>query len=38
MSNIPLSTPRINGQEDFTGDAPPGWEVELYRGDTLIDF
>jgi hypothetical protein len=22
----------------IVGDAPPGWEVELYRNDTLIDF
>ena len=26
------------GRVNITGDAPPGWEVELYRNGTLVEF
>ena len=38
ITNKPFLIPDVIGEEAITGDAPPGWEVELYRGDTLIDF
>ncbi len=38
ISNHPFFLPTIVGYETVTGDAPPEWEVELYRGATLIDF
>ncbi|RED48570.1 hypothetical protein [Aestuariispira insulae] len=38
ISNRPLQTPDVFGEETFEGDGPPGWEVELYRNGQFIDF
>ncbi len=35
-SSYPLLAPTKYSQQDFQGDLPPGWQVELYRNDTLI--
>ena len=37
LTNRPLHQPQIVGEEVISGDAPPGWEVELYLDDSLID-
>jgi cell division protein FtsN len=37
-SSFPLQHPTQFDRQDFRGDLPPGWEVELYRGDELLAF
>lgn len=38
VTNIPDSRPTEFDSTRIEGDAPIGWEVELYRNDALIDF
>lgn len=38
VSNFPLHRPSRFDRHTFTGDLPPGWEVELYRNDALIAY
>lgn len=38
VSNSPLARPDQFDTQTFLGDAQPGWEVELYRGDELLAF
>lgn len=38
LINRPLDAQRIFGNEDFSGDGPPGWEAELYRANALVEF
>lgn len=38
LTNQPIFIPDVVGQQVISGDAPPGWEVELFRDETLIDF
>jgi hypothetical protein len=38
VSNFPLQLPAQFDRQSFRGDLPPGWEVELYRGDELLAF
>ncbi|MCZ6605425.1 MAG: hypothetical protein O7A03_09820 [Alphaproteobacteria bacterium] len=38
ISNFPLNRPTEFDRQTFRGELPLGWEVELYRNDTLLDF
>ena len=38
LSNYPLDRPDQFDQTTIEGDAPAGWEVELYRESTLLTF
>ncbi|HZI94076.1 MAG TPA: hypothetical protein VFE84_07510, partial [Patescibacteria group bacterium] len=38
LSNFPLQHPTQFDRQSFRGDLPPGWEVELYRGDELLGY
>ncbi len=38
LSNQPLRRPTEFSSTTIEGDAPPGWEVELYANGTLLDF
>jgi hypothetical protein len=38
VSNFPLQLPTQFDRQSFRGDLPPGWEVELYRGDELLAY
>ena len=38
MERYPAGWTANLSQVTITGDAPPGWEVELYRNGTLIEF
>ncbi|HXO20040.1 MAG TPA: histidine kinase dimerization/phospho-acceptor domain-containing protein [Thermoanaerobaculia bacterium] len=38
ISNFPLQLPTQFDRQSFRGDLPPGWEVELYRGQDLLAF
>jgi SPOR domain len=38
VSNYPLQLPSQFDRQSFRGDLPPGWEVELYRGNELLAF
>jgi hypothetical protein len=38
LSNYPLQRPTQFDRQSFRGDLPPGWEVELYRGDELLAY
>ncbi len=38
ISNFPLGRPNEFDRTIVRGDALPGWEVELYHNETLIDF
>ena len=38
ISNRPADQPTRFDHQDFRGPLPPGWQVELYRGDELIGF
>lgn len=38
LSNRPLTRPTSFDRQTFEGDLPPGWDVELYYNDALIDF
>ena len=38
VSNFPLQHPTQFDRQSFRGDLPPGWEVELYRGDELLAY
>ncbi len=38
ISNFPLGRPSEFDRTSLRGDALPGWEVELYHGENLIDF
>ncbi len=38
VSNFPLQLPALFDRQSFRGDLPPGWEVELYRGDELLAY
>lgn len=38
ISNRPLGQAAEFDHTDFIGDAQPGWEIELYRNGTLLDF
>jgi len=38
VSNYPLTRQLQYDSHSFRGDLPPGWEVELYRNNTLLDY
>lgn len=38
ISNFPLQLPTQFDRQSFRGDLPPGWEVELYRGQDLLAY
>lgn len=38
LSNRPLTRPTSFDRQTFEGDLLPGWDVELYYNDALIDF
>ncbi len=38
ITNRPLNRPLEFDVTNFTGDALPGWQVELYRNSILLDF
>lgn len=38
LSNRPLTRSTSFDRQTFEGDLPPGWDVELYYNDALIDF
>src|SRR6202035_3533929 len=38
ISNVPLQLPTQFDRQSFRGDLPPGWEVELYRGQDLLAY
>ena len=38
LSNFPLTRQDQFDSQTFIGDLPPGWQVELYRNNTLIRF
>jgi hypothetical protein len=38
LSNFPLQLPTQFDRQSFRGDLPPGWEVELYRGQDLLAY
>lgn len=38
MTNRALDRPDKFGSTSFVGDSKPGWQVELYRNDVLINF
>lgn len=38
LSNRPLTRPSRFDSQTFTGDLPPGWDVELYYNDALVGF
>jgi len=38
LSNRPLTRPTSFDRQTFEGDLPPGWDVELYYNDALIEF
>lgn len=38
ISNRPLTRPSEFSQHTFTGEVPPGWDVELYYNDVLVDY
>jgi hypothetical protein len=38
VSNFPLDQPTQFDRNTFRGELPPGWQLELYRGETLLDF
>jgi hypothetical protein len=37
ITNVPFVRPAAFLAEQLTGNLPPGWEVELYRGPTLME-
>jgi hypothetical protein len=36
VGNLPLTQPSQFDRHSFRGNMPPGWDVELYRGETLM--
>ncbi len=38
LSNFPLTRQEQFDSQTFIGDLPPGWQVELYRNNTLIRY
>lgn len=38
VGNFPLESRGQFSSQDFFGDALPGWEVEIYRNDVLLDY
>jgi hypothetical protein len=38
VSNFPLEQPTEFDRNTFRGELAPGWQLELYRGETLLDF
>lgn len=38
VTNLPLSRPTEFDRHTFRGNLPPGWDVELYHNDALIDY
>ena len=38
VTNAPLHRPERFDTTELSGDAPPGWEVELYANGALLDF
>jgi hypothetical protein len=38
VSNVPLHLPMHFDRHSFRGNLPPGWEVELYRGQDLLAY
>lgn len=38
ISSYPLNEPDEFDTHTFRGNVPPGWDVELYRNDTLVDY
>jgi len=38
VSNYPLTRQLQYDSHSFRGDLPPGWEVELYRNNILLDY
>lgn len=38
ISNYPLTRQQQYDSHNFRGDLPPGWEVELYRNNALLNY
>jgi hypothetical protein len=38
VSNYPLTRQLQYDSHNFSGDLPPGWEVELYRNNSLLNY
>ncbi len=38
VSNYPLFRPSEFDTHTFQGNAPPGWDIELYRDEVLLDY
>ncbi|HVS64877.1 MAG TPA: SPOR domain-containing protein [Thermoanaerobaculia bacterium] len=38
LGNLPLGYTSRFDEQTFVGELPPGWEVELYRGDELLAY
>jgi len=38
ISNYPLTRQQQYDTHSFSGDLPPGWEVELYRNNSLLNY
>lgn len=38
VGNFPLQRPTQHSSHTMQGDLPPGWDVELYHNDALIDY
>jgi hypothetical protein len=38
ISNRPLTQPTQFDRQTFDGDLPPGWDVELYYNNALVDY
>ncbi|MEX2365615.1 MAG: hypothetical protein WD601_03355, partial [Pseudohongiellaceae bacterium] len=38
VSNRPLTRPEQFDRHSFSGDLPPGWDVELYYNGVLVDY
>lgn len=38
VTNMPLNRPTEFDRHEFRGNLPPGWDVELYHNDALLDY
>lgn len=38
ISNYPLARQTLYDSHSFRGDLPPGWQVELYRNNSLLEY